>query len=49
MKTFRVYFRDGKQKVFEAPHIAALIRHITEDFTSSYGVFDIIKVEEETK
>ena len=46
MKTYRVYFSDGNQKLFEAPHIGALVRHIADDVRSKYGVTDIVKIEE---
>lgn len=46
MRTYRVYFEDGNQKLFEAPHIGALLRHIADDVDSKYGVIDIIKIEE---
>lgn len=46
MRTFRVYFNDGNQKLFEAPHIGALVRHIADDAASKYGVTDIYKIEE---
>lgn len=49
MKTYRVYFRDGNQKLYEAPHIMAVVRRISDDFGLPYGVVDIIKIEEVEK
>ena len=46
MRTYRVYFRDGNQKLYNAPHIAAVVRRISGDFGLPYGVTDIIKIEE---
>ena len=46
MRTFRVYFNDGNQKLYEAPHIAAVVRHISDDLGIPYGVADIVKIEE---
>lgn len=45
-KTYRVYFKDGNQRLYEALHIGALVRHIADDFTDVYGVTDIVKIEE---
>lgn len=46
MKTYRVYFSDGNQRLYEAPHIGALVRHIADNLTDVYGVTDIVKIEE---
>jgi len=46
MKIYRVYFSDGNQKLFEAPHIGVLVRHIADDLADKYGVADIVKIEE---
>ncbi len=50
MKTFRVYFSDGNQKLFEAPHIGAIVRKIADCYeVGAYGVTDIYKIEEITQ
>lgn len=46
MHTYRVYFKDGNQKLFDAPHFAALIRHLANDLSDNYSVMDIYKIEE---
>ena len=46
MRTFRVYFNDGNQKLFEANDVGAVCRHISDDLTAKYSVSDIIKIEE---
>lgn len=48
MREFRVYFSDGNQKNFGAPHVAAVIHRISDDPTYKYGVIDIVKIEEIT-
>ena len=47
-RIFRVYFSDGNQKLYIAPHIGAVVRHISDDLTYKYGVTDIIKIEDVT-
>ena len=49
MKTFRVYFTDGNQKLYEAPHIGAICREISYDIAGKYGIFDVYKIEEVNK
>lgn len=46
MRTFRVYFKDGNQKLYEAPHIGAVVRAISTDIAGKYGLTDIVKIEE---
>lgn len=48
MKTFRVYFKDGNQKLFEAENIVDLMDYIVDTliFTGHYEEDDIYKVEE---
>lgn len=46
VKTFRVYFRDGNQKLYEAPHIQAIIEAISEGIASKYEITDVVKIEE---
>ena len=48
MREFRVYFSDGNQKLYMAPHVVAVIHHISDDLTYKYGVTDIVKIEEIT-
>lgn len=48
MREFRVYFSDGNQKIYGAPHIGAVIRYISGDLAYKYGVTDIVKIEEIT-
>lgn len=44
MKTFRVYFVDGNQKLFDARDIVAVISHVV--YVVGYNACDIIKIEE---
>lgn len=47
MRLFRVYFSDGNQKLFEAPHIGAIVRKIADYYdVDAYSVGDIVKIEE---
>jgi len=43
-KTFRVYFRDGSQKLFEAENMFDVLSHIC--FILNYSSNVIIKIEE---
>ena len=45
-KTYRVYYRDGNQRLYEAPNIGALVRHLADDLTDKYSITDIYKIEE---
>ena len=45
--TFRVYFRDGNQKLFEAENMYAVINHLY--FELNYNASDIVKIEEVVK
>lgn len=45
-RTYRVYFRDGNQKLYEAVGIGAVCRHIMDDVNCKYSVSDIVKIEE---
>jgi len=50
MRTFRVYFLDGNQMLFEAPHIGAIVRKIADCYeVGAYSVTDIYKIEEITQ
>ena len=42
--TYRVYFRDGNQKLFEAENMYVVINYICFDL--NYNASDIIKIEE---
>lgn len=44
MKTFRVYFIDGNQKLFEAENIVAVINYVV--YALGFSATEIIKVEE---
>ena len=46
MRKFRVYFNDGNRKLFNAPHIGAILNYIEQSCKYSYGVGDIVKIEE---
>lgn len=46
MKTFRVYFTDGNQKLYEARHIGEICMEICHDITGKYVIFDVYKIEE---
>ena len=43
-RTFRVYFNDGNQKLFEGCDVLAIIKYIETD--TKYLPFDVIKIEE---
>lgn len=49
MRSFRVYFNDGNQKRFDAPHIGAILNYIAQSCKYSYTIGDIIKIEEVAK
>lgn len=44
MHDFRVYFRDGNQKLFEAENMYAVLSYIY--FVLHYNASDITKIEE---
>lgn len=44
MKTFRVYFQDGNQRLFEADNIVSVINFVVYELDESAE--NIIKVEE---
>ena len=44
MKTFRVYFTDGNQKMFEAGYIIDVLNYVVYEL--KFNASDIIKVEE---
>ena len=44
MKTFRVYFQDGNQKLFEADNIVSVINFVVYELDENAE--NIIKVEE---
>lgn len=46
MKIYRVYFKDGNQKLFEAQDIGTLVRHLENNIEHSYSISDITKIEE---
>lgn len=46
MNTYRVYFKDGNQKLYTAPHMMALVQRIADDCGVPYKVEDIDKIEE---
>lgn len=47
MKTFRVYFSDGNQKLYEAKNILVVMQVISlSTMKGSYSVDDVTKVEE---
>lgn len=46
MKTFRVYFTDGNQKLFEALSIKTIVLEIVEITRGMYSAYDITKIEE---
>lgn len=48
MKTFRVYFRDGNQKLLEAENMVYLMDYIVDIliFPGHYEEEDIVKIEE---
>lgn len=45
-RTFRVYFNDSNQKLFKAPDIGAVCRHIADNLAGQYSPADITKIEE---
>lgn len=44
MWDFKVYFRDGNQRIFSAENIYQVVNHVC--FVLNYDAEDIIKVEE---
>ena len=44
VRTYRVYYRDGNQKLFEAPNVLRLVQFL--GITISANVNDVIKIEE---
>lgn len=46
MRTFRVYFTDGNQKLFEAPSVKTIVLELVEITRGMYSAYDITKVEE---
>lgn len=48
-KTYRVYFKDGNQRLYETINMLMLCEHIeVASIDDSYGVRDIVKIEEVT-
>lgn len=43
-KTFRIYFKDGNQKLIEAPNIYIAVQYVCFELNFSAG--DIYKIEE---
>ena len=47
IKTFRVYFSDGNQRLYEAQTITLVCNHISiESINDCYGIRDVVKIEE---
>ena len=44
MKTFRVYFNDGNQKLYEGPNMVETLCHIELD-DSEYKMKDVTRIE----
>lgn len=46
-KTFRVYFKDGNQKLYEAPSMVAVLNHIeVASINGGYKMLDVYRIEE---
>lgn len=46
MKTYRIYYMNGNQKLFKAFDMAELIQCLHEDVLNKYRVREITKIEE---
>lgn len=48
LKIYRVYYKNGNQKLFEAPSITELVRELssTTEYNENALVSDITKIEE---
>lgn len=49
MKTYRVYFKDGNQKLYRGNSIQEVIRYIEAVLIGTYTVEDVYKIEEVTE